>query len=273
MKRITPILVVASALLLGCSSQPGGSHAGHDDGQTHNHKHGHDHGTRGSAKLHATTEPSPPVAGQPATVKLMVHAADGQMVKDFDVVHDAKLHLIVVRDGLDRFAHIHPDIDAAGHATVRHTFPTGGKYHLFADYQPRGGSPAVAVAEVQVAGESPPAPALAPNAPGTVTGDGLTARVAVEGAKPGAEATIRFELSDAAGPVNDLELYMGALGHLNVVSADAKQFVHSHPSPGGGAKNIVSFQAHFPAAGVYKGWGQFKRAGRVHVVPFVVKVG
>ena len=264
----TLILALVPALLIGCASKPGDSHAGHPKDETGQH------GGHGAAALFATTEPSPPAVGQPAMLKLMIHGAGGEMLKDFAVAHEQKVHLMVIRDGLDQFAHLHPDVDAAGNITVRHTFPTGGTYHLFADYQPVGGSAAVAATEVKVGGESPPAPALVPNVPGTVTGDGLTARVTADGAKPGAEATMRFELTDAVGkPVTDLEPYMGSTGHLVVVSADAKQYVHAHPTAGGGVKNVVSFQTHFPAAGLYKGWGQFKRAGRVHVVPFVVKVG
>lgn len=270
MKPLIPTLALASALLIGCSNS-GGDHAGHSKGEK-DHKD-HPHGGHATATLYTTTEPAPPVAGQPAALKLMIHGTGGEMVKDFAVVHEQKVHLIVIHEGLDQFAHLHPDVDAAGNITTRYTFPSGGTYHLFADHQPAGGPAAVATTQVKVGGDSPPAPQLAPNVPGTVTGDGLTAGVAVEGAKPGAEATVRFELTDAGKPAADLEPYMGATGHLVVVSADAKQYVHAHPATAGGAKNVVSFQVHFPAAGVYKGWGQFKRAGRVHVVPFVVKVG
>ncbi len=276
MKLPIRTLALASALLVGCTANSGGDpHAGHAKGDKGDKGHkGHPHGGPAAATLYATTQPAQPVAGQPATLKLMIHAEGGEMLKDFAVVHDQKIHLIVVREGLDQFAHLHPEVDAAGNITTRHTFAAGGTYHLFADYQPVGGSAAVATAEVKVGGEVPPAPPLVPNVPGSVTGDGLTARVTVDGAKPGAEGTVRFELTDAAGkPVGDLEPYMGATGHLVVVSADAKQYVHAHPTAAAGAKNVVSFQAHFPAAGVYKGWGQFKRAGRVHIVPFVVKVG
>lgn len=265
----TAILALLLALLIGCAPKPGSDpHAGHpkdDKGQ---------HGGHAAATLFVTAEPSPPVAGRPAALKLMVHGAGGEMLKEFAVAHEQKVHLMVIREGLDQFAHLHPEVDADGNITVRHTFPAGGTYRLFADYQPAGGSAAVAATEVKVSGDSPPAPALVPDVPGTVTGDGLTARVTADGAKAGAEATVRFELTDMKGkPVTDLEPYMGATGHLVVVSADGKQYVHAHPTAGGGEKNVVSFQAHFPAAGVYKGWGQFKRAGRVLVVPFVVQVG
>jgi hypothetical protein len=90
-----------------------------------------------------------------------------------------------------------------------------------------------------------------------VSGDGLGATVSVE---TGRDATVNFPLTDGGGkPVTDLEPYMGARGHLVVLSADGKESVHAHPDEGGKAGGeMVSFGVHFPAAGVYKGWGQFK---------------
>ena len=112
-----------------------------------------------------------------------------------------------------------------------------------------------------------------PDVPGTVKGDGLGARVGVSGVKAGGEGTIRFEIADQAGkPVADLQPYMGAMGHLVVISQDGKRYVHAHPEDdrkAGG--NVVAFGAHFPKAGLYKGWGQFKRGGEVRVVPFVLR--
>ena len=37
------------------------------------------------------------------------------------------------------------------------------------------------------------------------------------------------------------------------------------------AGNVVFFQAHFPAFGFYKGWGQFKHKG-IHTISSVMKV-
>jgi len=34
----------------------------------------------------------------------------------------------------------------------------------------------------------------------------------------------------------------------------------------------VGFEAHFAMPGVYKGWGQFQRSGKVHTVPFVLSI-
>ncbi len=264
MLRLTSILLIAA--VAGCSTRPAPavkphSHAGHDAGH-------------GAATLMVQTDPAQPSAGQPTTLTLMIHGADRVAVKDFAVVHEQKAHLIVVRDGLDQFAHLHPEIDAQGNMTARHTFPTGGKYLLFVDYQPSGGEPATAAAHLSIAGTAPPAHELKPDVPGVVKGDGLNAKVSVAGAKAGGEATVTFELTDPAGqPANDLRPYMGAMGHLVVLSRDGTRYVHAHPAEGKpAAGNVVTFMAHFPEAGLYKGWGQFRKRDKVCVVPFVAKV-
>lgn len=272
------IAVLLAAFATGCGQK-------HDDhkasgpaaakGDGHKHDQG-GHADHRPAMTVLEVRPAGEVkAGQPAELELTIPGGAGQPLTDFAVVHDAKAHLILIRDGLDRFAHLHLTPDAAsGVMNVKHTFPVGGTYHLFADHQPTGKPAATAVARVTVAGNAPAAIPLTPDAPGTVSGDGLTAKIVIDGAKPGEEATVRFELTDPSGqPVADLEPYMGATGHLVVVSADATRYVHAHPAEGQtGAKNVVEFGATFPQAGVYKGWGQFKRGGRVRVVPFVIRV-
>jgi hypothetical protein len=87
-------------------------------------------------------------------------------------------------------------------------------------------------------------------------------------------ATVTFDLTDAAGqPVKDLQPYMGAMGHLVVLSSDGKQYVHAHPADAKtGLGNRVVFMAHIMEPGLYKGWGQFRRMDTVRVLPFVFKV-
>lgn len=266
MKRF--ILFAAFALLTGCNMQHDKDH-GHGKKDPHaNHQHKEQNVT-----LMVQTEPETVSAGKPTKLKMMIHGADGKMVKDFAVIHEEKVHLIIIRDGLDQFAHLHPEIDAAGNLTTTYTFPTGGTYRLYADHQPVGGSASTAVAEVKVSGETPPIPTLKPDVPGQVKGDGLDAHVSVSSAKADTEATISFKISDPTGmPVKDLQPYMGAMGHLVVVSQDGKQYVHAHPAEGKKSEaGVVTFNAHLPKSGLYKGWGQFKRQGRVHIIPFVLQ--
>jgi hypothetical protein len=83
---------------------------------------------------------------------------------------------------------------------------------------------------------------------------------------PGRRALITCHVTDLATgqPVIDLQPYLGARGHLVVLSGDLTQFVHSHPAaddPERGPSDIV-FDVLFPQPGFYKLWAQFQRRGR-----------
>jgi len=67
-----------------------------------------------------------------------------------------------------------------------------------------------------------------------------------------------------------MEPYLGAKGHLLMVSQDGLTFVHAHPdedlSPGS-----VTFLARVPKPGLYRAWAQFQRNGIVRTASFVIK--
>lgn len=269
MKRFA--FLIAVAFFVGCSvsTEPetrkedphGAGHRG-DDGS----------GATG-AMLMVQTVPKALKPGESSTLKLMIHDADGSMVREFDVIHDKLAHLIMVRDGLDEFAHIHPEVDRQGNMTATHAFPKAGKYRLFVDYKPKGKSPATATTVVEVTGDAVAAPPLVVSAPGRVTSDGLIAEIEVRNPKAGQEAELRFRLNDSSGkPVADLQSYLGARGHLVILSADGAKYVHAHPGESRTDAHEVVFAAHFPSAGLYKGWGQFLLAGQVRKVPFVIQI-
>ena len=223
-------------------------------------------------KLMVETEPSQPQAGSPTKLVLQIPDEDGAPIKQFDVLHTKLVHLIVVREGLDEFAHLHPDVDVSGMITIEYAFPKSGKYRLFADHQPQGKSPGLAAGELVVAGDDEPAAALVPNASNEVTVGEIKAHVAIT---PGdRETTVRFHLVDAAGQaVGDLQPYLGAMGHLVIISADGREYVHAHPLSEAktAPEGAVEFAVHFPKPGIYKMWGQFQRGGSVFSVPFVME--
>ena len=223
-------------------------------------------------KLVVGTDPSQPRAGSPTKLVLQIQDDDGTPIKKFALLHEKLVHLIVVREGLDEFAHLHPQVDSAGMITIEFLFPKSGKYRLFADHQPKGKSPGLAAGELVVAGDDKPAEALEPNVSNEVVVGEITAHVSIN---PGDQETaVRFHLIDATGQsVGDVQPYLGAMGHLVIISADGREYVHAHPlSEAKTAPNgVVEFAAHFPKSGIYKAWGQFQRDGSVFTVPFVMK--
>ena len=267
------LVLTAVVGLIGCSPSPPPAAPPPAKQQPMEHGHQGHEAMVSNEMLMVSTKPARIEAGKPAQLSLMIHGADGNTVKEFETIHTKLIHLIIVRDGLDQFAHVHPDVDDKGNITIAHTFPVGGKYRLYADHKSKGSDETTAIAELKVEGESPKPPPLVPNVPGKAIGDNLDAQVIMEHVEAGKPAMITFELFDKTEKaVNDLQPYLGAMGHLVIISADGQQYVHAHPEDGGQAQNRVAFMAHFKTAGVYKAWGQFQREDKVATIPFVIEV-
>jgi len=217
-----------------------------------------------------SSEPEAPQAGEQVVVTLKLTDAHGAPVSDFEIVHEKKLHLIIIRQGLDRFTHTHPEPGPEGTMVSSFVFPEAGTYYFYADFTPRGGSGVTLMSELRVEGAPVSAPPLSPYVPGVVQTDELLADVGISTAQgPHRVSFALLDLNEA--PVTDLEPYLGAMGHFVVVSADGRQYVHSHPTTGGETNEVV-FDVHFPGPGIYKGWGEFQRGGVVMVVPVVMQI-
>jgi hypothetical protein len=267
---VTSAVLVAVVSVSGCTSQSKPPEKSPD--QHGEHAHGSEISADPAAQLVLSSTPERPRAGDPALLRIMLHDASGQMLKEFEPTHTKLAHLIIVREGLDEFAHLHPTVDATGNMTAAHTFPSGGSYLVFLDHKPVGKPAATTQAKLVVEGDSPPPPALKPNVPGTIEGDGLQAKVSMR-ASADKSQVVSFQVQDTSGkPTNDLQPYLGAMGHLVVLSADGGQYVHAHPLTETAPDGNVEFEVHFPGPGTYKGWGQFQRGGKVFTIPAVMQV-
>lgn len=233
----------------------------------HDHDHGHQNATPNRFGLEVINASKGFRAGAPFSLRVLVRNNEsGVIQKSFDTVHEKKLHLIVVSEGLTGFQHIHPTMDADGFWTQKLTLPHGGRFFLFADGSV-GGAKFAAGTELTVEGNPAPRPSFAPDA--EASADGASARV-VEGTN--------LPLSDHAhvtvklAPADGWEPYLGEPGHLFMLRQDGKEFLHAHPK--GAMKNgEVVFDSHFHNKGLYRAWAQFKRGGKVLVFPFTLKVG
>lgn len=168
-------------------------------------------------------------------------------VKDFDEVHERKLHLIAIRKDLKVFEHLHPELSPEGTFHLKHEWPAAGDYTLFADFAPKGKGGQIVGAPLKVRG-SKNTPALAEDFSlklGDLPKIGRTATV-----------TVKFS------PDMKLEPYLGAFGHLMIVSADGKNLVHSHPI-GDPRSGELDFSVRIPAAGKYRAWLEIQSNGRV----------
>jgi hypothetical protein len=70
-----------------------------------------------------------------------------------------------------------------------------------------------------------------------------------------------------------LQPYLGAVGHVVILSEDTEQYLHVHPVEELAKGPEARFVTSFPKAGRYKVWAQFQRNDKVMTVSYVVEVG
>ncbi len=223
-------------------------------------------------------EPEDPAglrAGAEVPLRLRLFAPDGGAVDDLLVVHEKLVHLLIVSADLAWFAHEHPERQDDGSFTLRQRFPHGGRFTLFHDFTPAGAGMQVVPVDLAVAGEEPPPRLLVPTREAQVDGFAFSLQAPQPLAALVNQRLVLRVTRDGA-PVNDLEPFLGAPGHLVVIRQDRRHFVHTHPVEPAGGPAIrgpeIVFPALFPAPGRYKAWAQVQHAGRVLTAPFVVDV-
>ena len=215
------------------------------------------------------------------------HPKTGAPVKDFNIVHDMPFHLFIVSQDLTYFAHIHPQEQADGSFTIDTMVPKPGSYMIYCDIFPVGGMPQVAHLSLITAGFDGDLFAsqaqLEPDKILIRTLDGVRFELTLNPAEPigGKPATLNYHLTDekTGEPVKDLQPYLGAWGHTLILSEDASDYIHSHPSeaiPDDADRTKIyggpdaSFDAFFPRPGRYRVWSQFQRQGKVITVAFTI---
>lgn len=205
--------------------------------------------------------------GRSGTLEFRILGPDGRAVRDFDEQHERDMHLMIVRRDLTRYRHLHPVMGADGTWAAPLTFAEPGVYRVFADFAAAGRSLTLGT-NLSVPGAYEPVPLEAPA--DVVRIDGyevsLDAEVLAEGV-----ASLVFGVSRLERPVEDLEPYLGALGHLVAVREGDLAFIHVHPEAGEGSGPRIAFRATFPSEGRYRLFLQFAHEGRVHTVAFTVE--
>jgi hypothetical protein len=204
--------------------------------------------------------------GRAETLAFRIVGADGEAIRDFDVEHERRMHLIVARRDLTGFQHLHPEMTADGTWRSDVTLPEAGSYRLFADFSHDGRAFTLAT-DLRVDGAADLRALPAPR-PVAASDGGYDVRLDAAGAKAGAEAELRFTITRDGEPVKT-EPYLGAGGHLVALREDDLAFLHVHPEEHGDG---VGFAATFPTEGRYRLFLQFKHRGAVQTVAFTQEV-
>ncbi|WP_448617749.1 heavy metal translocating P-type ATPase [Geodermatophilus sp. URMC 65] len=231
----------------------------------------------------AQTRPGAPTR----LVVTVVDAASGEPVEDLTRSHEAWMHLIATREDLGTFTHVHPEpTGEPGQLAVEVTFPTAGRYIVNTEFRRQGEMSDVHQRQVVTVAGTGPQPVTLTAGPRTVVVDGV--RVELQGDAVVGRSDLDLTFTDAATgrPVDDLQPYLAAAGHVVVMRADGTTFAHEHAEvtddrgrpvfalPGTTFGPELDVHAEFPTAGTYQVWAQFRLGeGRVITVPFTVQAG
>ncbi|MFJ1795407.1 hypothetical protein [Kitasatospora griseola] len=219
--------------------------------------------------------PVVPAAG-PTELSFRVLAPDGKPLTAYQPAHEKELHLIIASRDLTDFQHVHPVRAADGTWSVPATIAKAGDYRVFADFVPAAGTESLTLgADLHASGDY--RPAALPQTGRSVTVDGYTVTLAGD-LTAGRAGRLAFTVSKDGRPVDDLDPYLAAYGHLVVLRAGDLGYLHVHPDgePGDGVTEPgpeVDFTATAPSAGEYRLFLDFQHAGAVHTAAFTLTAG
>lgn len=189
-------------------------------------------------------------AGRAQPYVFRVLGPDGSVLRDYDVEHERRLHLIVVgREADAPFLHLHPRQRADGAWTVPLELPAAGSYRVFADFTTGGERRTLAIDVAATAG--PPAAAF------------WDSSYIVNLHRQGDRFV--FDVNGERGPVQT-KPYLGAGGHLVVLRDGDLAYIHAHAE-----EDELAFDVPFPSQGRYRFYLQFKVGDTVETARFEVE--
>jgi Cu+-exporting ATPase len=226
-------------------------------------------------------------SGRPTRLVVEVRDAEtGDLVDDLVRTHQVWMHMIVTREDLGTFAHIHPEPTGEdGEFRVETVLPTAGDYAVHTEFRRQGEMADVLDETALTVAGAAPRPVAVP-ADDVRSQEVSGVRIELEGeAHVGDTSDFTLSFRDAAtgAEVDDLQPYLGAAGHVVVMRHDGSMFGHRHAEtfddegrpvfalPGTEFGPELDLHVQFELPGAYRLWAQFRLAdGTVVTAPFVV---
>ena len=194
-----------------------------------------------------------------------VFTKEGKPMDDLQIMHDKLMHVVLVRNGLKHFDHIHPKQTAPGVFVVPYTFAAAGEYRIWADFT-FDNMQHIIDFDIKVTG-----------APDAEEPDKLRG-IQVKMSKPesivaGAKTQIAFAITDADGKeVPITEKFLAADGHMIVIDETLDEFEHAHDETGD-RDNTLSFSYTPEKPGKRMALVQFTVDGKDRTAEFEFSVG
>lgn len=196
--------------------------------------------------------------------KLLIEIKDDKgNVPRLSISHEKEIHVIVVSNDLTVYKHIHPEKQSEG-LFVAYEDLEPGLFQVFVDISPEGKHYTIKPNAVHV---------------DKVETEKASLTHELHWEKEIKEKKIQLEKREMVVnktmnltfnlKTDNLEPYLGALGHVVIINEDVEEFIHVHPI----SETATQFEAHFSKAGMYKLWAEFKFSDvGVIAFPFVLNV-
>ena len=185
--------------------------------------------------------------------------SSGNPVSDLQIVHDKIMHVVLVRDDLKYFDHIHPKMIEPGKFTVPYTFLASGTYRIWIDFTIDGMQHIVDF-DLNVSGIAIPEK-------NSLYGLKVVMEEPEE-IMTGQETVLRFVVTDNENrPVTIIEKFLAANAHLIAIDETLLEFGHNHDEKFD-KDNTILFTHKFPKSGKYKLWVQFVANGKETTADF-----
>jgi hypothetical protein len=203
-----------------------------------------------------------PVAqtGQETSMEFKVtEKKSGKPVTELQIVHEKPMHIVIVRNDLKHFGHIHPTLKGGAWVT-EYKFDAAGKYRIWTDFT-KDGIQHIVDFDLSVSGT--------PEAAEQDSLYGLKVKImAPEKITANAETNLDFVITDAIGnPIPITEKYLGANAHIITIDESLQEFDHTHDMKSDD-DNVLSFKQTFSEPGKYRAWVQFLVNGKVRTASF-----
>ena len=203
--------------------------------------------------------------GKEALLKFTISELQSKKpISDLEIVHDKIMHVVLVRDDLKHFDHIHPEMIGSGIFAVPYKFSSSGLYRIWVDFTIDGMHHIV---DFDI------------NVPGDVETEekNLLDGIKVNFLAPNEifadkEIELKFEIFDKNNkPIPITEKFLAADAHLISTDESLEEFNHNHDEKFD-KDNKVLFMHTFAKSGRHKIWLQFSAEGKAKTASFEVMV-
>lgn len=192
---------------------------------------------------------------------------------DLKVSHEKFMHLIILRDDVTGFQHIHPEYNE-GRWTVKTIIENQGLYQMYIDIEPVEERPTTLRVPITIGGSTQQQfPNVSANMSASVSD--IQATIQLDSPLRTKDHTnLTFVLTQNGKPVTEIDPYLGSFGHVVVLQhGEVDNFLHGHPiTESKSVDGKVVFELEFPIKGIYTIFAQFNINGQVKTFPITVSV-